>query len=213
MNWKSREYGIVVVLFLVTGIYVNLLRYSRVPVREQVDLTTIPMSFGQWQAQSFSLDQRTLEILKADQILWRKYSNSRGQTIWLFVAYFKDQKYGEQIHSPRHCLPGGGWKIMDKKPAAIQVHGSPPQQLNMNKLVNSNGRYTELMFYWFWTRRGTLTSEYGLKLDLAKNALLRQPTDAAFIRIHLPLEEPSETLASEFIAEIFPAIKNALPFN
>ena len=217
MNWKSKEFWIVVVLLLITGVYVNILRYSRVSVREQVNLAVVPMNFGEWQAENFLMDQKTLDILKSDQYVWRKYSDSSGQTIGLFVAYFKDQKYGAQIHSPRHCLPGGGWKIVDKATHNIQVHCSPPHELKMNKLVNSNGRFKDLMLYLFWTRSGAITSEYGLKFDLAKNALLRKPTDAAFIRINLPIvkNDPSESLqlASQFISEIYPALQNILPFE
>lgn len=217
MNWKSKEFWIVVVLLLITGAYVNILRYSRVSVREQVDLAVVPMNFREWQAESFFMNQKTLDILKSDQYVWRKYSNPRGQTIGLFVAYFKDQKYGAQIHSPKHCLPGGGWKIVSKETHSIEMHSSPINKIKMNKLINSNGRNKELMLYWFWTRSGAITSEFGLKFDLAKNALLRKPTDAAFIRIDLPMLEnnPSESLqlASQFTSEIYPVIKNILPFE
>ena len=73
------------------------------------------------------------------------------------------------------------------------------------------------MIYWYWTRNGTIINELGLKLNLAKNALLRQPTDAAFIRINLTIKDndPSKTshLAIQFIANIFPTLKDVLPFE
>ena len=215
MNWKTKEFWIVAVLTLVTIVLVNILRYYRVSVKEQVNLTDIPMSFGDWRAENFYLDQKTLNVLKADETVWRKYSNSKGQIIWLFIAYFKDQKYGEQIHSPKHCLPGSGWKIIDRETHSINVRSSPQYRLKVNKLINSNDHYRDLMLYWFRTRGGIITSEFGLKFDLAKNALLRRPTDAAFIRINLPLSEnnPAEALklSSQFITKLFPAIKDILP--
>ena len=218
MDWKAKEFWIVVSLLLITGIYVHILRYSRITVQEKVKLSDMSENFAEWKLEKkYFMDQETLNILKSSQDVWRTYVNSQGQRINLFIAYFKDQKYGAQIHSPKHCLPGGGWKIIDKKTHLIQVHSSPLQQLKMNKLVNSNGRYKDLMLYWFWTRSGPITSEFVLKFDLAKNALLRKPTDAAFVRINLPImkNNPSEALklASQFITEIFPAVKNVLPFE
>jgi len=133
------------------------------------------------------------------------------------ITYFKDQKYGAQIHSPIHCLPGGGWKITDRSISHITVDSSSSHRIKINKMINSNGKYKMLMLYWFWTRNGIIRSEYGLKIDLAGNALFRRPTDAAFIRINLPYIEndPVKTLevALQFVQDIFPIIKETLPFK
>jgi len=218
MNWKSKGFWFVVGLLLVTGIYGNILRYTRVSVHEQIELSDIPMNFSDWKAeQTLVMDEKTLNILKSDQEVWRRYVSDEGYTIGLFVAYFKDQKYGAQIHSPIHCVPGGGWKIIHRGKYSIEVHSSPAREIKMNKMINSNGHQKQLMLYWFWTRSGIITSEYGLKIDLAKNALFRKPTDAAFIRIDLPYFEhdPAKTLqsASDFIQQVFPSVKDVLPFE
>ncbi len=217
MSWKSKEYWIIFILLLITGIYINILRYSQNHAPELINLTDISTTTGEWQVnKNFSLDDKTQYILKTDQYIWRKYANSRGTNISLFVSYYKNQKYGEQIHSPKHCLPGSGWKIINKEIFTIPIHNSPVYKLKINKLVNSNGQHSELVLYWFWTRNGTITSEYNLKFDLAKNSLLRKPTDAAFIRINLAVKKTSPEAmltASQFITEIFPSINKILPFH
>ena len=72
------------------------------------------------------------------------------------------------------------------------------------------------MYYWFQTRSGLVASELGLKLDLVINSLKRAPTDAAFIRINLPLNEVSEkealVLVEDFLKDFQPGIEEALPF-
>lgn len=218
MNYKSKEYWIVITLLILTGIYVNILRYTRVTVHEKIELSQIETDLSGWKVeQAFAMDERTLNILKSDQEVWRRYVNGDGMPIGLFVAYFKDQKYGAQIHSPIHCVPGGGWKIIQQGNFAMNVHCSPARELKMNKMINSNGRYKEIMLYWFWTRSGIITSEYGLKIDLAKNALFRQPTDAAFVRFNFPIIDNDQTktlqIASDFIQQIFPSVQQALPFR
>ena len=218
MELKSKRYWFVIALLLFTGIYVHILRYTRVSIREHVDLKAFPMTLGNWQSkENLIIDEDEREVLKSTQDLWRNYTDSDNHEIGLFIAYFKDQKYGEQIHSPKHCLPGSGWEITDKEPFHVQIQNSSYDQLKINKLIISQKNYNEIMLYWFWTRSGIITSEYDLKFNLAKNALLRNPTDAAFIRISFPFTENNraEVLqkASNFISDIFPAVKNVLPFE
>lgn len=218
MNWRSKQYWIVIALLVLTGIYVNILRYTRVTVKEQIELTDLPKTFNEWQMEeNLLLDEKTLNVLKSDQDIWRTYQNSEGYAIGLFIAYFKDQKYGSQIHSPIHCVPGGGWKIIENINYNVTVYCSPAQEMKLNKMIVTNGPYKQLILYWFWTRSGMITNEYGLKIDLAKNALFRKPTDAAFIRIDTPFYYNDQTLTlqivSNFIQQIFPSIKQVLPFD
>lgn len=218
MELKSKRYWLVVALLLATGIYVHILRYTRISIQEQVNLEALPMKLGEWQAdENLIISEDTREVLKSTQDLWRSYSDSNNQEIGLFVAYFKDQKYGEQIHSPKHCLPGSGWKIVDRETYEVQLDNSPTSRLKINKLIISKKYFNEIMLYWFWTRSGVITSEYDLKFSLAKNALLRNPTDAAFIRIDLPLPKGDQSQAlqvgSKFISDLFPEIKYVLPFE
>lgn len=218
MEFKSKRYWFVVALLLVTGIYVHILRYTRISVKEKVNLEALPMKIGEWQSgENLIIDEETKEILKSSQDLLRSYADSNSHQIGLFIAYFKDQKYGEQIHSPKHCLPGSGWKITNRETFDVQIQNSPAGQLKINKIIISQKQYNEIMLYWFWNRSGVITSEYDLKFSLAKNALLRKPTDAAFIRINLPVPQGDHSqalqVAAQFISDVFPAIKKILPFE
>ncbi|MDZ7339863.1 MAG: EpsI family protein [candidate division KSB1 bacterium] len=212
-------YWFIVLLFLITGRYVYVLRYIQMPINELPNLENVSSHFSSWQmAQKHVLKPGTQEILKATQSIWRSYANAQGYTINLFIAYFHDQKYGSQIHSPKHCLPGGGWKIIQKENYFLDIITTKPRSMMVNKMVISDKRRKELVIYWFWTRSGIITSEYRLKFDLAKNALFRQPTDAALVRINLPIidnEDDSQALrlATQFISEIFPNIQSVLPFD
>lgn len=217
MDWKSKKYWLTLALFVMTAVYVNLLRFSNISVQEKIDLNRLPMQINEWYARSVFLNERTQNVLNADKTVWRRFNNTAGQTIWLFVAYFKDQKYGAQIHSPKHCLPGSGWKILNKGEYNFRIDNSLYNDIRTNLLITTDGKSKEMMFYWFWTRSGTITSEIGLKMDLAKNALLRNPTDASLIRLNLKIVDNNAKktieLASQFINDIFPHLLNILPFT
>jgi EpsI family protein len=134
----------------------------------------------------------------------------------LFVAYFESQKYGSQIHSPKHCLPGGGWKILNLEPFDLPLAGGDHK--HVNRMIIGEGSQREVMFYWYETRGGTVRNEFGLKWDLMVNSLLLRPTDAAIVRFHMPISpgESADDATERVVAHIrtfSEDIDNALPFG
>jgi len=158
-------------------------------------------------------------VLKADKTFFRRYVNSSGEEVWLFIGYWANQKYGAQPHSPLHCLPGSGWNIVASHlvplMAANNSNGAV-QQEKVNFATIVNGKLTESMLYWYQTRNGMLAKETSVKFDLARNSLFRKPTDAAFVRITSPHpeggSEMSLKLLQDFWSEIAPNLHDALPF-
>ncbi|MDP2960152.1 MAG: EpsI family protein [candidate division Zixibacteria bacterium] len=214
MGFKKKEFWIVLILFVLTGTLINLLRYSRVESKRLPLFSSLPLQFGDWNGQEYFFSDETNQVLKADTYAFRKYTSSEGKELWLFVAYFKSQKYGSQIHSPKNCLPGSGWKITSRKKILIKTDTG--SDLKVNKLLISDKLSREVMYYWFQTRSGIITSELGLKLDLVLNSLKRAPTDAAFVRINLPLyqlsEKEAQLVLEDFLKVFHSRIKEVLPF-
>jgi EpsI family protein len=214
MNWRKKEFWITSGLLVITFILVTLLRYSRVESKKLPSFILIPMQSENWSGQEYFFPDQTYELLKADASTLRRYANSEGKELYLFISYFKSQKYGSQIHSPKNCLPGSGWKIQSR--GKIRIKGSSGPSLLVNRLLISDNQSKEVMYYWFQTRSGLVTSELGLKLDLVINSLKRAPSDAAFIRINLPLNQISERealfMVEDFLKVFQPRIKEALPF-
>ena len=56
------------------------------------------------------LDKGVLRALAPTSYLVRNYSNANLQAD-LFIAFYAQQRAGESMHSPKHCLPGSGWEI------------------------------------------------------------------------------------------------------
>jgi EpsI family protein len=215
MSWKKADFWIVVGIVVLTGILVNLLRYSEVKPQSRPHLSAIPLQLDDWQGEELRFDEATYEVLKADESLLAFFKSPQGQ-VWLFIAYFESQKYGSQIHSPKHCLPGSGWKILKKEKAKTNLVSLRGNKLEMNRFVISDGNSQELMLYWFVTRSGIITNEFSLKMDSVFNSLRRRPTDAAFVRITIPFEQSREQeawgVATDFMNHFVPQIDQALGF-
>lgn len=204
------------VLLGLGGTFGNYLRYTEEPPDRPAEFDAIPLELQTYYGEERRLAEYNYEVLKADTTTLRRYVGPDGATYWLFVAYFGSQKYGSQIHSPKHCLPGGGWRILTHESYPLSLPDGQPR--NINRLIIADRDEHELMLYWYQTRGGFIRSEFGLKWDLVINSLMLHPTDAAFVRITLPLRrgesvENATQRAEVFIRDFYPSIQEALPFS
>jgi EpsI family protein len=162
-----------------SGAYAALLRQGR-PVMEQVPaLESLPREIAGWHSQDFRSDEATARILAADASLNRQFRRSDGAAVDLFVAYFSEQQVNAQIHSPRNCIPGGGWTVSTVRKRSISLNGRK-QPLTHMRTVRK--RFSQDIYYWFSTHGASTSDEYALKLEQVKSSILRRPTNAAFIR-------------------------------
>ncbi|OGP76172.1 MAG: EpsI family protein [Deltaproteobacteria bacterium RBG_16_49_23] len=216
LSSKSPKFWIILAAIAAVGVLANFIRYSEVRPQEPPHLETVPYFVSGWSGQELFITESALQVLGADTTLLRVYKDPQGKEASLYIAYFDSQKYGSQIHSPKHCLPGGGWNIVRReKQEFVFPEG---QKLKLNRMLISDGKDSQLMYYCFLTRSGILTNEFMLKADLVLNSVLRRPTDAAIIRVIFPLPRRSnpseqEELANRFLTLFWPEIKKALPFQ
>lgn len=179
-----------------------------------VDFGALPYELGPFHGSEERFDEATYTVLGADTTTLRAYAEPGSPPIWLFVAYFGEQNYGQQIHSPRQCLPGGGWQINLLEQVPVELPGRGTITAN-RMLIESNGNY-QVMYYFFATRLGFVAREFNLKIELAKAALSFQPRDAAFIRVTSTIKEgdteAADREARAFISLAVPKLLGGLPF-
>ncbi len=207
---------IALVILAIFGGFGTYLRGYQAEPDQPANFDKIPLEFDRYFGTEHRFAEYAYEILKADTTTLRRYTTPSGKDYWLFVSYFSSQKYGSQIHSPIHCLPGGGYKIrlIEEYPISLADGRTIPAR----RLVIENQGSQEFMFYWFETRSGIINGEYGLKFDLMKNSLFLMPTDAAFCRITFPVDrndtlEGATARGVKFIQDIYGYIEDALPFD
>jgi len=213
MYWKRIGYWVLIAVFSAAGVYVESLRRSQPEPEKRVDFSLIPASLSPWVGEDVELDARTIDVLKASEHLMREYVDAEtGDRLGLFVAYFASSKEGSQIHSPKHCLPGGGWAILGRENLLLK---SPSGLWEANHFLIGKRNSRQAVFYWYLTRRGRTTSEYMLKLNLVLSSLLRQPTDAALVRLTVSgsPDTEAEAVVRKFLLSFGPLIDTALPFS
>ncbi|MDD4051382.1 MAG: EpsI family protein [candidate division Zixibacteria bacterium] len=203
-------------ILIICGGFGTFIRSHQAHPDRPPDFSRIPYDIGPYIGGEQRFDDYTYDVLKADTTTLRMYRTAEGNTFWLFLAYFSSQKYGAQIHSPKHCLPGGGYRIISMEPYQIPLDDG--RILPINRVLIASPKRQELMFYWYETRSGVISNEYGLKFDLMKNAVLLLPTDAAICRITMPVALDADlngasAAMTEFARRLYADIQTALPFG
>jgi EpsI family protein len=152
-----------------------------------------PDKLGGWTGSKQRLESDILDSLKSDDYIVSNYQNSSGDVVNLYIAYYSSQQAGSAAHSPRACIPGGGWQIKDVRTINIPEITMAGQPLSTNRLLIKRGDYGQLVYYWFQQRERIITNEYLVKWYLFWDALTINRTDGALVRLTTPVS-PSEDL-------------------
>ena len=138
-------------------------------------------------------------------------SASRVASCTVYGGYYDSQTQGRTIHSPKNCLPGSGWEALESEMATVETPNGP---VSVNRYLLQNEDVRALVLYWYQGRGRVQANEYLVKWDLLRDAVLRQRSDEALVRIVVPLsgsEEDSFRLARSVAETLVPALDQALP--
>ncbi len=150
---------------------------------ERASFVEFPLRIGAWTGRKDSLDGVFLDTLKLDDYLLANYADGIGPPVNLYMAYYNSQRKGEAVHSPRSCLPGGGWQLREfdqRTLPGVAIDGRP---LRVNRTLIEYGDQRELVYYWFQQRGRVITNEFAVKWFLFWDALTRHRTDGALVRL------------------------------
>ncbi len=153
-----------------------------------------------------------LTALRPDSYLLRTYESEHLPRLDLYIAFYGRQASGSSVHSPRNCLPGSGWEPVQHDRLAIET--SLGRGTVNRYVVEHESGSRALVFYWYQGRGRVEASEYRVKWDLVRDALLRRRTDEALVRVVFPLgraRSPSEVDAASLLVLIAEALHPHLP--
>ena len=180
-------------------------RQERIPPRKPFD--AFPATFGQWTAKNQPLEPRIVQAVGVDDYLNRLYSAPGELPVQLYVGYYQSQRTGDTIHSPKNCLPGGGWEPI--RASRVQLELRPGSQVTVNEYVIKKGLDEDLVLYWFQSQGRVIASEYMEKMWMVVDSLQRNRTDGALVRIWTPIqgsEKEALARASAFARSIAPPL-------
>jgi len=197
-----------------TAFYAVASRTERAPLISPLRL--FPPALGGWTvARDVPIEKEIQDILRADDTLNRAYVNpSRTDYAFLFIAYFKTQRYGQAPHSPKNCLPGSGWEPVETGRQTIDVAGwNAP--IVVNRYVVEHGDDKSVVLYWYQTHNRIIASEYWAKFWLVVDSIRYRRSDTSLVKIVVPVHDNNIGAATaggvEFIQALFPSLLVQLP--
>ncbi len=199
-------------LILIQGVLIyHGLRPEAIPAG--LPLAQLPAMLGSWQLiQEGVVDADTRAILKADDLLNRFYATGASGAN-LFVAAFRSQRNGKTPHSPKNCLPGGGWTPVTSDQIAIDVGRGAP--IEVNRYVVAHGDERSLVLYWYQSRDRAIASEYTAKFWVVVDAIRLNRTDTALVRVVVPIVDKNEAAATQaatdFVRAFYGTLREYLP--
>ena len=123
---------------------------------------------------------------------------------------------GESIHLPETCLPGAGWEFKKAGTVKLPIQTRRSEPMTVNKAFMELGAAKQLSCFWFPQRDRVLTNAWELKVYNFWDALTRQRTDGALVRLITPVY-PNEDVAqaearlTAFTQAIVPVLNEFLP--
>jgi EpsI family protein len=218
MNMLGRASVLVVCFVTATGVIARANRPEPVPVRETFD--SFPMAIGDWKGAvlpDFTPD--ILAVLGVDDYVNRAYYGPERYGLGLYIGFHGSQRQGDSIHSPLNCMPGAGWEPVSKSLKTIAVAGAAgAAEIGVNRMVIQKGIDRQLVLYWYQSHGRAVANEYWSKLYLIRDAVRINRTDAALVRVIVPIpqnidggENTAEQQATEFVRAMYPLLPKYVP--
>ena len=205
---------VVAMLLLITTFFLSHGIEFREKIPIQKSFSHFPSVIGDWTGTHQGMEINIMEALHFSDYIMMNYRNPQGQVIDLYVAYYESQRKGEATHSPETCLPGGGWEFKQSGPAIVDSGNGRTMPVNRAFIVKNDTR--QLVYFWFPQRGRILTSLYQVKLYAFWDALTRQRTDGALVRVITPMGDGEEIQQAEarlsgFVKLVNPVLEGYIP--
>ncbi len=165
----------------------------------RAEFADFPAHIGQWQGRRDTLQPVYLDSLLLDDYILIDYSAAGSMPVNFYTAWYNTQDSTRHVHSPRDCIPGGGWEV--QKIEQRTLHGTGTQSgFQINRAVIQLASHREIVYFWYQERGRRITNDYLAKWYLFWDALTERRTDGALVRFVAPVPaDGNEAVADQAI--------------
>ena len=199
----------------VTGMVTLVMETRDEYIPERPPFAIFPDTIGPWTGNRlFGIADQMASIGADDYLLSNYRKDSTPGLVELYIAYFDKQTDDKNPHSPKACIPGGGWEISSI--TRVEKSIGRGRSIMVNKMLIQRGVNQQLLYYWFNLHGRNIADEYKMKAYLLKDRVLLSRTDGALIRI-ASLRKDGESLEmvenrlDSFLVSMDPVIDQFIP--
>ncbi len=178
--------------------------------------TAFPLQLGHWSGVRTPMEQRYIDELKFDDYLSVAYKNNHKDAVDFYVAYYNSQSAGQSAHSPRSCIPAGGWEIQSATTLSLSNFANSGKSLKLNRLQVQKGDTRLMVYYYFKQRHRHITNEFLVKWYLFWDAMTLHRKDGALVRLSFVTDnnttlEQADQRAVDFLTLAYPRLNGHIP--
>jgi EpsI family protein len=210
----SKEFLISLGMLIASGLLLGFISHGEeTPLRRS--FVDFPLRIDKWTGKELQLETKVLQVLKVDDYMTRQYWSDQESSIGFYVGYYKSMRQGATYHSPKNCLPGSGWYFVKTGKIRLDISDRHRKVMEVNKFIIQKGVDKQLVLYWYQDRGRIITSEYWAKIYMVLDAIFKNRTDGAFVRVTVPFTGDDEEMAikrgKSFVEKTFPLLEEYLP--
>lgn len=183
-------------------------------------LATLPATIDGYTSVDRVVGDEERRVAGMSNYVMRVFQRDTVPAFSLYVGYYEYQTQGKSIHSPKNCLPGAGWEVMNASRATVATAIGAQE---VNRYLLAKGKNRALVYYWYQGRGRVAASEYRVKWDLLRDAALTGRSEEALVRIVIPVvgaatpaalaaaTKEADTLAARVAGQVIPEVSRVLP--
>jgi len=199
---KHNLYFAVTCAILISASFYLKIQHRETETPPQKPLESIPFQLNNFYGQKKLYDQNGFDSNSADQWILRNYRNGDGMPILLYFGYWENQNEHKKIRPPRFTKERWSYLRMESK-----VVGEGPVPINIKMFLNEKGAEQELVYYCYIINGKIIGNDYVFRFLNILNSILYGRTNAALLRVSMPVSsewplEKAESYEEEFLKEI-----------
>jgi EpsI family protein len=209
--FRQPYWQVVFLLIILLPIVIVLAMPSK--VHKDFNLAGIPLEIGDWIGQDIEVSKRNYDMLSPDDLLMRQYTNSKGESILLYIVVSIENR--ETFHPPELCYDGAGSQLFEERTEEIDLGGKKPfSKIKAHMMHIKIKERDELVFNWYMA--GTMVADnfYLHQLNFVLKQIISHNDPGAMIRVSTPLIKGDITSGMErekiFLRELSPFLSQYL---
>ncbi len=209
----NKRYWVIILVLLGASAGLYRLSHGEAATLSQ-PLSAFPAMLDGLQASDIPLQRDVLDVLGVDEYLNRVYQAVNQVPVSLYIGYYRSQRTGASIHSPKNCLPGAGWEPLSA--GSLQLALADGRPVAVNLYIVEKGLDRQVVVYWYQSHGRVIASEYWGKIYMVVDAIRLHRTDAALVRIITPVDqdpERSRRRAAFFAQQVLAQVQSLMPLQ
>ena len=208
---RGRRFWPMLAILVCAGLALRTLSHGEatVPARP---LSELPLQITGWKGSNLELEQKVVDAVAVSDYAARVYERPGAQPLVMYVGYYRSQRTGQTIHSPKNCLPGAGWEPVES--SRVTLHPAGMSEAVVNLYVIEKGLDRQLVLYWYQSHGKVIASEYAGKLNMVLDAIRLNRTDSALVRLSIPIGKDAQAArmnAVGFAEQLLPELSRTIP--